>query len=315
MRIIRVFPQRTSYTPDDELAFVGDPPFPSLIPEADEVNVSVTFTWDIAEGYRLRKAWFETTGLPTAIGGPAIEGDGRFLGEFEPGRYLKPGFTITTRGCPRNCWFCFVPGREGRLRTLPIRPGHIVLDNNLLAAPLEHVDEVFEMLKAQNRRVSFQGGLDARLFDAGVAERIRDLSIYQVFFAYDSPASLEDLGRAAKLLSFLPRSKLRCYVLVGFEGDTVDAAESRARAVWDLGFLPFPMYYRSEHNGRPPSTWCRWLGVWLRPWRAHAHMKEIMKILATEGTEITEVEEIMNYEIRKKKNSVISVPSVANEEG
>jgi len=301
MRIIRVFPRRTSYTPTDELVFAGkvhngkiikpaDPPFPSLIPEADEVHVSVTFTWDVPEAYRLQAAWFDVTKLKTIVGGPGVN---TCAAEFEPGMYIKPGFTITTRGCPRNCWFCFVPEREGKLRTLPVRPGHIVLDNNLLAAPRDHVDEVFDMLTAQNRRVSFQGGLDARLFDARVAEKIRDLSIYQVFFAYDSPDSLEDLERAAELLSFLPRSKLRCYVLVGYEGDTIDAAESRVRAVWDLGFLPFPMYYRSEHNGRPPSTWCRWLRLWLRPWRAHAYMKEIRKNLATEGTEVTEAEEIM----------------------
>jgi len=43
-RIIRVFPRRTSFTPVDELAFVGDPPLER--PAADEVHVSCTFTWD-----------------------------------------------------------------------------------------------------------------------------------------------------------------------------------------------------------------------------------------------------------------------------
>ena len=29
MKIVRVFPRRTSHIPDDDLAFVGDPSFPS----------------------------------------------------------------------------------------------------------------------------------------------------------------------------------------------------------------------------------------------------------------------------------------------
>ena len=51
MRIVRVFPRRTSATPTDDLAFVGDPPL--FLPEADEVHVSCTFTWDRAEARRL----------------------------------------------------------------------------------------------------------------------------------------------------------------------------------------------------------------------------------------------------------------------
>ena len=43
-KILRVFPRKTSYTPDDELAFVGMPTM--FIPEHDEIHISCTFTWD-----------------------------------------------------------------------------------------------------------------------------------------------------------------------------------------------------------------------------------------------------------------------------
>ena len=39
-RIIRVFPRRTKASPDDELAYFGEP---DLFAEADEVHVSVPF--------------------------------------------------------------------------------------------------------------------------------------------------------------------------------------------------------------------------------------------------------------------------------
>ena len=68
MRIARVFPRRTSATPDDELAFVGDPPL--FLPTADEVHVSCTFTWDRPQAQRLARAW-ANHGYTVRIGGPA----------------------------------------------------------------------------------------------------------------------------------------------------------------------------------------------------------------------------------------------------
>ena len=47
MSILRVFPRRTTATPTDECAFIGNPPM--FWPEADEVHVSVAFTWARAE--------------------------------------------------------------------------------------------------------------------------------------------------------------------------------------------------------------------------------------------------------------------------
>ena len=46
MQIIRVFPVKTSYTPDDEFCFFDTPPFRELIPDHDEIHVCCVFTWD-----------------------------------------------------------------------------------------------------------------------------------------------------------------------------------------------------------------------------------------------------------------------------
>ena len=48
-RIIRVFCRQTSYTPTDDMAFVGPPPG-LFIPEHDEIHISCTFTWDRTPG-------------------------------------------------------------------------------------------------------------------------------------------------------------------------------------------------------------------------------------------------------------------------
>ena len=158
--MIRVFARKTKWCPTDDLAFFDEPPLFEL-PKMD-VYVSVTFTWDIKEGHRLLDAWRRSKRFPFVnIGGPALD---RFPpGEFVPGRFIKEGVTITSRGCIRQCKWCFVPEREGKIRTYPIQDGWIVQDNNLLACPFDHVVKVFKMLKRVNRAVTFSGGLDPRL--------------------------------------------------------------------------------------------------------------------------------------------------------
>ena len=138
MKIIRVFPRRTNATPIDPLAYIGPP---DLFAEADEVHISVAFTWDLPEAEKLAKQWAAVA--PVRIGGPATGEPG---GGFEPGRYLKPGYIITSRGCPNRCWFCSVWKREGDVRELPIRDGWNVLDDNLLACSDTHIKRVFAML-------------------------------------------------------------------------------------------------------------------------------------------------------------------------
>lgn len=54
MRLIRVFPRRTKATPTDALARFGPP---DLFDEADEVHVSVTFTWDKPKAEQLADQW------------------------------------------------------------------------------------------------------------------------------------------------------------------------------------------------------------------------------------------------------------------
>jgi hypothetical protein len=139
------------------------------------------------------------------IGGPAIDGEGS---EFIPGMYIKPGITFTSRGCPNHCPFCMV---NGPLRLLEVKPGHIVQDNNILATGREHMAQVFDMLKQESKAAVFSGGLQSSLVDDWVVEQFSQLRIDQLFFAADTPASLEPLKQAIDKLSFLGRQKLRCY--------------------------------------------------------------------------------------------------------
>jgi radical SAM superfamily enzyme YgiQ (UPF0313 family) len=105
--IARIFPRRTNATPTDAYAFVGEPNlYPNLPDDITEVHVSVTFTWDLPKAERLAELW--NCIAPARIGGPATGMRGE---AFTPGRYLQPGYVVTSRRCPNRCWFCSVPAR------------------------------------------------------------------------------------------------------------------------------------------------------------------------------------------------------------
>ncbi len=239
--MIRVFPRRTKWTPTDELAFVGDPPL--FRPPDHPVRISVCFTWDIPEAQRLKESWSQYYS-DIQIGGPAFGDPG---GEFIRGNFIKWGVTITSRGCPNRCPWCYVPEREGRIRELAIIPGWIIQDNNLLACSDEHVLDVFIMLQRQKRGIIFSGGLDSRLFTKWHVELLTAIKVKELWFACDTYSVIEPLKKVRSLL-FYPQKKMRCYVMIGYGGESLKEAQYRLETVYKMGFLPFAQLYRDRLN-------------------------------------------------------------------
>jgi len=270
MKLIRVFPRRTSCTPVDDLAFVGDPPFYA---EGDTVHISVAFTWDLPEAERLEKEWRHVA--PVTIGGPAtgMRGD-----EFVAGRYMKLGNVITTRGCYRRCWFCQVWRREGKVRELPIAEGWRVHDDNLLACSEHHIRDVFAMLERQAHKAEFASGIEAARLKPWHVELMWKLRPDQIYCAYDTAGDLEPLVEAGKLLraaGFTTSHHLRAFVLIGYPKDTIADAEKRLRQCYVAGFLPFAMLWRDQEGSEPNHEWKRFSRVWCRPALTRAHLKTI----------------------------------------
>lgn len=262
-KVIRIFPSRTKATPDDT-----DVRIKALHPtnkdEADEVHVSVAFTWDIPTAEKIAENWRHVA--PVTIGGPAYNNP---AGDFVPGMYLKKGYVITSRGCPNRCWFCNVPKREGfKLRELSVTEGYILTDDNLLACSTEHIEAVFNMLSRQKERLQFTGGLEAKLLTPYYAKRLYELRPKSVYFAYDTPDDLDPLIQAGRYLldtGFTkPSHVLRAYVLIGYRGDTFDKAIERLTATWDAGFFPMAMLYRDQKGGYD-KDWRRLQREWANP--------------------------------------------------
>ena len=273
MKLIRVFPRKTKATPDDELSYFGPPDF---FAEADEVHVSVTFTYDKAIAENLAEQWRHVA--PVKIGGVAYGDAGT---DFVPGRYIKPGYIFTSRGCPRRCWFCSVWKRDPVPRMLPVIDGWNILDDNLLACPRPHVEAVFAMLRRQRRRVEFTGGLEALALEDYQVDLLASLKPRpNMFFAYDPGDKFETLEHAARRLiaaGFTPQShRMRVYVLIGFPKDTFALAEARLQQMRSIGFTPMAMLWRpetpSQDKHAPAGQWRAFQRRWARPAIIHGRL-------------------------------------------
>jgi hypothetical protein len=250
-KIIRVFPRRTKWTPFDDLVFIGEPPIIGQPPDLP-VFVSCVFTWDIPECERIYRSWKSKYSY-VQLGGPAFEDPG---GIFTPGRFIKNDVVFTSRGCPKDCPWCFAWRREGQnIRELPVTDGYIIQDNNILACSMPHILKVFNMLSQQKHAAVFQGGLDAELLTEQHADLLETIRIDRMFFSYDHMGNTYHLEKVAELLSNYNRDKKRCYVLCGYyKEDTPFKAEKRMLKMWDLGFMPFSMYYRNDDMRMLPKT-------------------------------------------------------------
>lgn len=269
-RIIRVFPERTSYTPDDAYAFIGMPPIKQLIPEHDEVHVSCTFSWDKEYAKDLQYQWEGQTNKPVKLGGPAFNSSTK---DFVPGMYMKPNIIFTTRGCDNACPWCIVPKLEGRLRELPVHAGNWVQDNNFLQSSRQHKNKVFDMLRTQ-KSICFKGGLEADLIDDHFVDNITSLRVKELWLACDAGASLPALRRACEKLSKagFNREKIKCYALS--YGQDMQADEARCRAIYEAGAMPFMQLYRdfTDIKTEYPKKWNAFARQWQRPAAIKAHM-------------------------------------------
>jgi len=98
-----------------------------------------------------------------------------------------------TRGCIRNCSFCFVPKKEGKLSYYNdwqkiLQEGHKqikFLDNNFLA--YENHKEILQELIDAKVKVEFNQGLDIRLIDEENSELLKKLKYGDKYtFAFDN---------------------------------------------------------------------------------------------------------------------------------
>ena len=173
-------------------------------------------------------------------------------------------YGFLTRGCPRHCDFCIVGDKEG-LRSVKVADlsefwrgqKYIkLLDPNLLACP-DRLD-LLDQLEASRAYVDFTQGLDIRLTNADIADRLGRIKVKRVHFAWDNPKDKLEVKFAEFAANYRRKSGKSVYVLTNF-GSTMEENLRRVYTLRDLGYDPYVMVY--DKPNAPPEIrrlqrWC-----------------------------------------------------------
>jgi len=192
---------------------------------ADKIYVSCVFDWNKPKCDEWKGCEVGGSGYSLSIELP------KEIDEIKP--HINLGFT--TRGCIRNCYFCIVPKKEGRIRPV----GDIydiwdreskeitILDNNILALP-EHFKLIISQIKKEKLMVDFNQGLDHRLLTDSLCKDLVSVRHKELRFAFDDIAYKPSVLKAISILKKYGRDKFntRWYVYVG-EKDTFDSVYER----------------------------------------------------------------------------------------
>ena len=168
-------------------------------------------------------------------------------------RKLKESMVFTTRGCPHKCQYCVVRMIEPEYYEIngwedaiePSKPQITIFDNNLLRASKSHIDHVFDVLEKSNKRFDINSGFDVFLFKKEHAEKIANMKIKPIRFAFDKMNQEKALLRCVEYCkdAGINTERIRVYVLFNYT-DTVEEACYRANKVIELGCKPFVMNYK-----------------------------------------------------------------------
>ena len=214
-----------------------------------------------------------------------------------PDYSLYPQFSGTaygflTRGCPRQCSFCIVSGKEGRQSRQVAELSEFwngqreikLLDANLLACP-EH-ERMLRQLAESRACIDFTQGLDIRLITPDNTALLNRMRIKTIHFAWDNPCTdlTGPFRRFLELSNIHDVRRLKVYVLTNY-GSTHEEDLYRVETLRGLGYDPYVMVY--DRPNAPPIT--RHLQRWVNNKRIfysvpHFADYEPVKKLAGGGT-------------------------------
>lgn len=183
---------------------------------ADKIYVSCIFSWNKQYCERYEK-------YPNVvIGGSGYDIMVKLPEEIEN---LRPrvNFGFLTRGCIRNCPWCIVPKKDGKIRKIATiselwdRVAHkvVLLDDNILALP-EYFKEICQEALDLNVILDFHA-LDIRLLNEEIASWLGKIRHAEYNFAYDEPAHKNMVDRGITMLKKAGVRRSCFFVLVGFD--------------------------------------------------------------------------------------------------
>lgn len=178
----------------------------------------------------------------------------------------KTSWGFITRGCIRNCSFCFVPEKEGNIHlvsSIDVIVKHKkvqFLDNNILAYE-KHID-ILKELKDKKIKCRFSQGLDIRLLTKENSNLLSELNYFGDYtFAFDDIRYMDLINKKIELLKWRKPYQIKFYIYVS---DKMKICDTVDRIAWckKNQFLPYVMRdincYNSDINYfyTDLAAWC-----------------------------------------------------------
>lgn len=166
-----------------------------------------------------------------------------------------------TRGCIRNCRWCIVPKKEGKIRCYRhwwdiVRTDTdklVLMDNNILAC--EHGVQELISLIGSGYRIDINQGMDARLVDDTIADILSRLRwIRFIRFSCDQKSQIEPIRRTIELLGKYGVRPYRIFVYMLVTPDIQDAAERVETLKQYKGINLYAQAERNERLGIMPNA-------------------------------------------------------------
>lgn len=178
---------------------------------------------------------------------------------------VNAGIGFTSRGCVRECGFCFVPKKEGKFRNVAeikdlINPKSNILilhDNNITADPY-CIDKLNE-IRDRNLIVDINQGLDVRLMTEDKARALSQVKhLRSIHYAWDLMPFENKVMEGIDILSkHIKPYRHMCFMLVGFN-TTFEEDMYRFRKLRELKVDPFVMIF-NEGKDRKLRHFARWV--------------------------------------------------------
>lgn len=187
---------------------------------------------------------------------------------------LYPEFTqdtaygFLTRGCPNNCPFCIVSGKEGResYKVAELsewwsgQKNIVLMDPNLLACR-DHMD-LLGQLATSGAWVDINQGLDARLLTPKNIDAIKQIKIKEIHFAWDLMKNSERVIKGLHLWKRYGKKNRHgnwgtVYVLTNYN-TTMEENLYRIYTLRDMGYDPYVMIYDKPNAPKEIRLLQRW---------------------------------------------------------
>lgn len=175
-------------------------------------------------------------------------------------------YGFLSRGCPRHCGFCLVGDKEG-LKSHKVadlsewwngQPNIKLLDPNILACK-ERIGLLDQLIESR-ALVDITQGLDIRLTNEEVAEKLGMMRVKRLHFAWDNPK--QDLTKYFEDFTKYYRRKSDStkvvYVLTNYDS-TMEENLYRIYTLRELGYNPYVMIFNKPSAPREVIDLQRWV--------------------------------------------------------